>query len=462
MVSKQVRIDRIDDIIAVRIIVPTVSDCYLSLEIVHAIYTPLNERFRDFIASPKGNLYQSLHTTVVDGDGRRIEVQIRTHEMDVVARFGLAAHWRYKEGGASAPGWEGWTELFRRAVDDQLEIDDPGEFLDALRTDLFANEIWVFTPKGELKRLPAGSTPVDFAYAVHSDVGSRCEAARVNGRLVPLDHRLENADRVEILTSPRARPSGKWLTMVRSSRARQKIRQWLRSQTREQEEAAGRDMIKRECRRRRVALPREEEFERVSGELGQGDARRLFVDLARGRVSTGDVFDRLFGEAPSEEPPRTDVDELREMVRRPVRGVRMQGIDNILVSFAKCCQPVPGDPIVGIVTRGRGVSVHRSGCPNVEVVREPGRLVEVEWEPYPGRKFLVSLVVNARDRDGLVAEISRRVQALGTEVKSGRFEIHGGEFSLVLVVAIDDLGHLRRVVRQIEGIRSVLSVTRAI
>ncbi|MBN1885747.1 MAG: bifunctional (p)ppGpp synthetase/guanosine-3',5'-bis(diphosphate) 3'-pyrophosphohydrolase, partial [Candidatus Krumholzibacteriota bacterium] len=339
---------------------------------------------------------------------------------------------------------------------------DPNEFLHALKTDLFANEIYVFTPKGELKRLPAGSTPIDFAYAVHTDVGSRCEAARVNGRLVPLDHRLGNADRVEILTGARAEPSGKWLATVRSSRARQKIRQWLRTRTREQEESSGREALKRELRRRRIVFPREERLGRIAEETGRDSVRNLYADIARGRVTIASIVERLAGAPPDRAPEEMDVERLRDMVRRPVRGIRMAGIDNILVSFARCCQPVPGDPIIGIVTRGRGVSVHRSNCPNVEVVREPGRLAEVEWDVVPGQRFLVSLVVNARDREGLVAEISRRVQELGTEVRSGRFEIHEGEFSLVLVVAIDDLGHLQRVVREIEAIDSVLSVTRAV
>lgn len=464
MVTKQVRIDDIFDILSMRIVTKSVRDCYHALEIVHGLFGPMHARFRDYIAAPKANMYQSIHTTVMDETGRKMEVQIRTELMNNTAEYGIAAHWMYKERDKASASWDSWLEWIRQAIDYQLELTETSEFMQYLKTDIFQNNIYVFTPTGELKQLPAGSTPIDFAYMVHSDVGNRCSAARVNGKLVPLDCVLKSGDKVEILTSMKAAPNDKWLGSVRTSRARAKIRQWLRAETREEEAAAGRDILRKELRKRKLVFPKENLLRNVASELGRDSPGMLYSDVFRAKITPGQIIEKLYPGGDAEPAREDDVqfDRLRELVRKPIKGIRIDGMDNILVQFAKCCQPVPGDPIVGVITRGRGISVHRANCRNIKSIDEQGRLIGVEWDAYPDQKFLLSLIVTARDRVGLVAEISRRVKDLDTDVRSGHFEIHEGVFSLVLVVGISDLGHLNRVVSEIKGIDSVLSVRRAV
>ncbi len=412
MERKSVQIEGIYDLYSMRIITKHVRDCYCCLEIIHGLFRPIHHRFKDYIAAPKSNMYQTLHTTVMDDWGRRIEIQIRTEQMNYAAEYGIAAHWVYKEKGKASVRWDRWMDWFRQTLDYQLELTDPAEFLRYLKTDLFQNEIYVFTPAGELKQLPMGSMPIDFAYSVHSDIGNHCSAARVNGKLVSLDYKLASGDRVEIITSSKASPHEKWLKLVRTSRARSKIRQWFRSKSGEQKESTVRSIVP--------------ERDEAADEAG------------------------------------VELDRLREIVRSPIKGIRLEGIDNLLVRFAKCCQPVPGDPVIGIVTRGRGVSVHRADCNNVRRMEDPGRLFEVEWETIHGQKYLVSLLVMARDRTGLVSEISRRITCIDAEVRSGHFNIKEGEIKLFLMVGISDLKHLKRAISEIEGIDSVLSVHRAV
>ncbi|MCK4236625.1 MAG: bifunctional (p)ppGpp synthetase/guanosine-3',5'-bis(diphosphate) 3'-pyrophosphohydrolase, partial [Candidatus Krumholzibacteria bacterium] len=360
--------------------------------------------------------------------------------------------------------WNRWMDWFKQALDYQLELTDPVEFMHYLKTDLFENEIFVFTPAGELKQLPAGSTPIDFAYTVHSDVGNRCSAVRVNGRLVSFDYKLKSGDRVEVLTSPKAQPREKWLSNVRTSRARSKIRQWLRMSIRSQEEARGKELLKEELRRKRLPFPKVEALKRYLPLFGKGSLEKLYSSITRGKVSVQEVTRALYPESreKSDDEDSRRLERLREFVRRPVKGIKIDDMDNILVHFARCCQPVPGDSVIGIITKGHGVSVHRSDCRNVRTVEEPGRRIKVDWDNYPGQKFLVSLVVTARDRDGLAAEISRRVKDIDTDIRSGHFDIHEGELSLVLVVGINDLSHLAKVIAEIKGIDNVLSVRRAV
>lgn len=464
MVRKGVKVDDMYDILSMRIITKSVRDCYHALEIVHGLFRPIHSRFKDFIAAPKSNLYQSLHTTVMDEGGRKIEIQIRTATMNNTAEYGIAAHWRYKERGKAIAGWDRWLEWFRQALDYQLELSDPSEFMRYLRLDLFQNEIYVFTPAGELKHLPAGSTPIDFAYAIHSDVGNHCTGAKVNGRLVPLSHQLVSGDRVEIMTSPKAVPHEKWLKSVRTSRARMKIRHWLRIKTHEQEERIGRELLKAELRRKKLTFPKEERLRELLDTFGRDTIGKLFVSLARGKVFPGEIIARLYPKSGARDE-REEIEQrehLREIVRRPIKGIRMEGMDNILVRFARCCQPVPGDSVIGVITRGRGVSVHRLNCSNVRSIDEPGRLVKVDWDTYPDHKYLVSLIVTARNREGLVSEINRRIRDMETEIRSGNFEIHEGELQLVLVMGISDLSHLNKVIEEIKKLDSVLNVYRAV
>jgi GTP pyrophosphokinase len=464
MKRKGIPIEDIYDILSMRVITQTVRDCYHALEIVHNLFDPVQGRFKDYIAAPKSNMYQSLHTTVLSGTGRRIEIQIRTESMHYTSGYGIASHWIYKDRGKAEARWDKWLDWIKQALDYQLGVTDPVEFLRYLKTDLFQNEIFVFTPRGDLKQLPVGSTPIDFAYAVHSDVGNRCSGARVNGRLVSLEHGLKSGDRVEIITSQQATPSEKWLAVVRTSHARAKIRQWFRQVNQKREEAAGRELLRKELRRQKLPVPKEETLRALLKSFKRDSISQLYISIGGGTIAPREVARALYPETKKSmrDLDSEQLEQLREFVRRPVKGIRIDGMDNIMVRFARCCQPVPGDPIVGIITRGQGVSVHRSNCGNVKRIKERGRVVGVEWDTYPNQKILISLVVTARDRDGLVAEISRRVRDLETGVRSGHFEIKEGDLRLVLVVEISDLSHLERVIEEIGTIDSVVSVRRAV
>jgi GTP pyrophosphokinase len=464
MLLKGVQVEGIYDILSLRIITKHVRDCYHALEIVHGLFTPIHGRFKDYIAAPKSNMYQSIHTTVMDESGRKIEIQIRTEMMNSSAEHGLAAHWLYKGKGKTYAGWQRWLDWYRQTLDYQLELTDPAEFFRYLKTDLFQNEIYVFTPAGELKQLPTGSTPLDFAYAVHSDVGNHCTAAKVNGRLVSLDYALKSGDKVEIVTSPRAEPHEKWLNRVRTSRARAKIRQWFRSKNQEQEVRLGKELLRSELRRGKREIPRDEFVKRIMSEFGADSLEKLYSGIARGTISLQKVVQGLYPGAGESEigSPEQHADALREFVKRPIKGIRIEGLGNIEVRYAKCCQPLPGDAIIGIITRGRGVSVHRVDCKNVRKMGETDRLINVEWDTQPGQHFLVSLVVTAQHRDGMVAEIKKRVRDMNTEVRAGRFEIIDGELRMMLVVGISNLDHLQKVISEIKGIKNIDSVSRAL
>ncbi len=464
MVTKQVPIDHIYDILSMRIITKTVRDCYHALEIVHRLFEPIQERFKDYIAAPKSNMYQSIHTTVLDASGGRMEIQIRTEQMHYTAEYGIASHWIYKERGKASASWERWLEWVSQAIDYQLELTDPVEFMQYLKTDIFQNKIYVFTPTGEVKQLPVGSTPIDFAYLIHTDVGNHCSAARVNGRLVPLDYQLNSGDRVEVVTSMRAEPNEKWLNKVKTSRARAKIRSWFKDRSVEKDRVAGRELLRNELKKMKLVLPKETPFRNILKDYKKNSIDELYIAVARGKIAVAEIVGAIAAENVVEQQEREQrrLDDLRTFVREPVRGVIIDGMDNIMARFARCCQPVPGDPVMGIITRGRGVSVHRTKCPNLKGIVEPERIVPVEWETHPDQRYLVSLLVSARDRTGLVAEISKRVRELGTEVRSGHFKIQEGLFSLVLVVWIADIKHLDAVISEIRGIESVISVSRAV
>lgn len=464
MQIKHVPIDHIYDILSMRIITKSVRDCYHALEIVHRQFEPIQERFKDYIAAPKVNMYQSIHTTVIDPSGNRMEIQIRTEQMHYTAEYGIAAHWIYKERGKATATWKRWLEWISRAIDYQLELTDPAEFMQYLKADIFQNKIYVFTPAGELKQLPVGSTPIDFAYTIHSDIGDHCSAAKVNGRLVPLDYQLKSGDRVEVVTSLKAEPHEKWLSKVKTSRARAKIRNWFRAKTAESDRTAGRELLRSELRKRKLSLPKESAIRTLLKAFKRSSLDDLYAALARGKIPLADVVDRISGENEfqQQERERRQIDNLRTIVEEPGHGIRMDGMDNIMARFAKCCQPVPGDPIMGVITRGRGVSVHRTGCKNLGKINESERIVQLEWETQPDQRYLVSLIVTARDRVGLVAEISRRVRDLGTEVRSGHFKIQEGLFTLILVMGIIDIKHLNDVMVEIRTIENVISVNRNI
>ena len=456
------------DLVGVRILVDSVRDCYAALGIVHSKWSPVPGRFKDFIAMPKFNMYQSLHTTVIGPDGRPVELQIRTHDMHRAAEYGVAAHWRYKQGGSAKGGPDDFAWL-RQLVDWQRETEDPGEFLDSLRYDLGSSEVFVFTPKGDVVALASQSTPVDFAYSVHTEVGHRCVGARVNGKLVSLDSTLENGDVVEIFTSKAegAGPSRDWLDFVQSGRARSKIKAWFTKERRDEAIDHGKDLIVRAMRKQGLPLQRmmtNQALSVIAVDLHQQDISALYASVGEGRISAETIVKRLVDSAGGVDGAADDVAETvrPSSVQRRQRtsgdvGVVVKGSDDIWVKLAKCCTPVPGDEILGFVTRGAGVSVHRADCVNVPGLQaEPERLVEVEWAPTSNSVYLVNIQVEALDRARLLSDVTRalsdtHVNILSAAVTTSRERIALSRFTFEMADP-KHLGSVLKAVRQVEGV----------
>ena len=463
MVKRDMPYEEVYDTLAMRILVDSVRDCYHALGIVHNKWTPLTERFHDFIATPKSNMYQSLHTTIFGPGGALYEIQIRTREMHRTAEYGIAAHWRYKEGGS---GDEVDDELawFRQVLEWQQETREPEEFMEFLRIDLFQDEIFVFTPAGDVKQLPKGATPIDFAFAVHTEIGLHCAGARVNERIAPLSRPLRNGDTVHILTSDGQTPSRDWLGFVRSSKARHDIRQWLRREEEESARALGRDIVQREWRRRRRGKVEEAAVRRACESLGYDSPHALYAATARGDIGLTRVMRAILPEEIPEVPQKTP-SPLNKLVDKVWggggKGIRIQGMDNLMVRYSQCCQPVPGDRVIGYITRGRGVSIHRQDCPNVlNLSNAPERRVEIEWEAHGERRFLVRIIMEGTDRHGLFADIARAVSDTGTNIQSADIKGIEGGMRGQFVVEVENLSHLRKVMRQVQGVKGVLSVER--
>ncbi|MDQ4009532.1 MAG: bifunctional (p)ppGpp synthetase/guanosine-3',5'-bis(diphosphate) 3'-pyrophosphohydrolase [Actinomycetota bacterium] len=471
--------DDIHDLVGVRIVVDDVRDCYAVVGVVHSVWQPMPGRFKDYVAQPRFGVYQSLHTTVIGPDGKPLEVQIRTREMHRTAEYGIAAHWRYKETRGTHNGAVDVDEMawMRQLLDWQREAADPGEFLESLRYDLAAREIFVFTPKGDVITLPTGSTPVDFAYAVHTEVGNRCIGARVNGRLVALERQLENGEVVEIFTSKAegAGPSWDWLSFVASPRARAKIRQWFAKERREEAIDTGKDAIAKELRR--VGLPVQrlvsaESMVAVSRELHYPDVSALYAAVGEHHASPRQVVQRLVallgGEEGAEDvlADRATPSTVQRRRETGDSGVRVRGAGDVYAKLARCCTPVPGDEILGFVTRGGGVSVHRTDCTNADSLREqPERLVDVEWAPSSSSVFLVGIQVEALDRHRLLSDVTKvladgRVNILSASVTTTRDRVAVSRFSFEMGDP-KHLGHVLRSVRNIEGVYDVYRVTSA-
>ena len=454
------------DLVALRIIVDSVKDCYGVLGIVHTLFTPIPGRFKDYIAMPKPNLYQSLHTTVVGPGGQPVEVQIRTREMHRTAEFGIAAHWIYKEGH-SDPRFDQKLGWLRQLLEWQGETRDAREFLESLKIDLFADEVFVFTPKGQVHDLPAGATPVDFAYRIHTDVGHRCVGARVNGRIVPLDHRLQNGDIVEILTNKGSSgPSLDWLQFVQTSTARSRIRTWFKQKNREENAKLGRDMVEREARRVNLSpddILRPEWLEDMSRRLHYGSIDDLFAAVGYGGLNSQQVVSRLRDRLPepAREIPESDARAFSDY-GKPTNGVRVRGADNLLVRFSRCCTPVPGDPIIGYVSRGKGVTVHRLECPNAKALMQEGdRIVEVAWDQGLQQNYPVEIEVHALDRSGLLADVAQAVAETRLNILSARARGYRNRTALVQVVMeIHHLGELRGIIERLRHLPDVYSVER--
>jgi guanosine-3',5'-bis(diphosphate) 3'-pyrophosphohydrolase len=466
------------DLVGIRVTVDSVRDCYAALGTIHALWSPVPGRFKDYIAMPKFNMYQSLHTSVIGPEGKPVELQIRTLEMHKRAEYGIAAHWKYKDPNATPSGTPKRGDdmaWLRQLLDWQKEAADPGDFLDSLRFDLHSAEVFVFTPKGDVVSLPASSTPVDFAYAVHTEVGHRCIGARVNGRLVPLESTLDNGDVVEIFTSKAeaAHPSRDWLQFVKSPRARNKIRQWFAKERREDAVENGKDAISRGMRKAGLPLQRllgGEALLNLAKEMRLTDVTALYVEVGEGRISAQTVVQRVMASMGGAEGAVEDLAETA-VPTRPVRarpqgdpGVVVKGVDDIWVKLAKCCTPVPGDDVVGFVTRGRGVSVHRRDCTNAgDILADPARLVEVEWSPTAGSLFLVNIQVEALDRTRLLSDVTRvlsdaHVNILSATVTTTRDRVAVSRFSFEMADP-KHMGHLLGQVRAVEGVYDAYRVT---
>ncbi|HEX7978040.1 MAG TPA: bifunctional (p)ppGpp synthetase/guanosine-3',5'-bis(diphosphate) 3'-pyrophosphohydrolase [Gemmatimonadaceae bacterium] len=453
--------EEIYDLLAIRVLVNTVPDCYHALGVIHDGWTPVQERIKDYIAQPKSNGYQSLHTTVF-GPGRQLyEIQIRTKEMHRTADFGIAAHWLYKEDAKSQDELDKHLEWFRQILELQLDAKTPDEFLEFLKLDLYQDEIFVFSPKGDVIQLPKGATPIDFAFAVHSEVGFRCAGARINGRIAPLSRPLRNSEQVEIITAAVARPSRDWLAHVRTGRARHKIRQWLRHEEHASSAKLGQDILERELKRRRLTRPDDAALLTVSKAMNLMDVQHLYASIGQGDINVLAVLKQLFPDLDEKETAKpTFVERLVDRVRG-TKGVRIQGVDGLMVRYAQCCQPVPGDPVTGYVTRGRGVSIHRADCPNLLfLTHEPERRLEIDWQEADGERFLVRLALEGNDRRGLYADVAAAAGDTGTNIRSMELKSTDGKATGSLLVEVENLNHLTRIIKAVRRVKGITEVAR--
>ncbi len=454
--------DDIYDMMALRVTVRTVPDCYHALGVIHHKWLPLQERFKDYIASPKSNGYQSLHTTIFGPNGQLYEIQIRTQEMHRTAEYGIAAHWLYKTPKQRPDELDQHFGWFRQLLELQQETHNPEEFLEFLKVDLYQDEIFIFTPQGDVKRLPKGATAIDFAFHVHTEVGQHCQGAKVNGRIAPLHRELKNGDTVEILTSTNAKPSRDWLAHVRTGRARQKIKQWIRHEEETVSGQLGRELIQREVKRRRLTMPDVEAMNRAATTLGMHGGETLEAAIGRGDVAIGQLMKALFPDLPGDalaEPKPTVFGRMIDRIRLG-RGIKIQGVDGLLVRYAQCCQPVPGDTVVGYVTQGRGISIHRADCPNLLTMASGDRRVEIDWQEQEGESFAVRLVLNAEDRRGLYADIMQAISATGTNIRGADLQTKDGSAFGTVYVEVDNLPHLGKVLKAVRRVKGVTSVDR--
>jgi GTP pyrophosphokinase len=456
--------DEIYDLTAVRVITSSVRDCYGTLGVVHSLWKPVPGRFKDFIAMPKVNMYQSLHTTVIGPKGEPVEIQIRTPEMHRIAEEGIAAHWLYKEKKSGKDRVDDSLVWLRQLLENQQDTKDPGEFLDSVRVDLFPDEVYVFTPKGDVKALPEGSTPIDFAYGVHTKVGEHCVGAKVNGKLVPLRYTLRQGDIIEIVTSPGQHPSRDWLKIVKSSRARSKINQWLKVEERARSIELGREMFEREAKKYRLnptALLGGDEIARVAADLGYPTPDDLLAAIGYGKASVHQLLNKLAPGATLETVERAKA----AAGTRPTtdQGVRIRGVEDLLVRFAKCCNPLPGDAIVGFITRGRGLTVHARDCLTVaKSVLDRERLIDVEWdvEEPPKRPVRIAVYIG-NDRPGLLSEITGAISSRNGNITKAEVTVTDDRRGINnFVVEVADLRQLQDIMTAIRLVPDVMNVER--
>ncbi len=465
--KKHKTFEEVYDLIAVRIVVETVRDCYAVLGTVHTVWKPIPGRFKDYIAVPKQNMYQSIHTTVLGRDGRPFEVQIRTSEMHSTAEYGIAAHWHYKEG-TSHGDMDKKLVWLRELLEWQTDTKDSREFMETLKIDFFSDKVYVFTPKGDVKEFTQGATPLDFAYGIHSEIGNKCIGAKINGKIVPLTYQMQSGDIVEIITSSSSKgPSRDWLKVVKTSQAKSKIKNWLRKEYKEENIVKGRDMLEREARRRGFDLKtlfKAEWLKDIYKKFTLQSPEDIYSAVGYGGITTGQILHKLVEEYRKENKPLFEkpVTQARTAKAGESSGILVKGYDDMLVRFAKCCNPVPGDGVVGYITRGRGVSVHRSDCSNVTTEDfESGRMIEVKWSTSEKSNYNVEIQVTAEDRTGLIAEVSNKLFSMGFSITAVNARMGKNHVAnMVFGFEISETSQLDAIIKSLKSIPGVRDVFR--
>ena len=466
MVSQNLPFEEIYDIIAFRIILDSISHCYEALGLIHSMWKPIDHKFKDYIARPKANMYQSLHTTVVGPFGERIEIQIRTWEMDRVAKSGIAAHWSYKEGKRIDENISEKFAWIQDLVENQENFRDPGEFLENVRIDLFQDEVYVFTPRGEIKTLANGATTVDFAYMIHTEVGNQCTGAKVNGQLVPLVYQLKTGDIVEITTSKNHHPSKDWLKFVKTVKARSKIRQWIKTQEKERSITLGREMLEKVFRKEKLNfmnLAKTEELADVAAHFGFKTNDDLIANVGYGKITPLQVVRKFAPKPQAEDVPESIFNKLIGRVNRKKRlktGVLVKGVDDILIKFGKCCQPVPGDNIIGYITRGYGVTVHRTNCVNA-LGMNPERQIEVDWNQEVSEMYPVKIRIISHDRQGLLADLVGNISKYGANILQATSDTRDSKIvDSFFTIGVADISHLEKILSAVRKVKLVQDVKR--
>ena len=467
MRDQNLSVNQVYDIVAFRVIVHNVKDCYEILGLIHAMWKPVPGRFKDYISMPRANMYQSLHTTVIGPVGQRMEIQIRTWQMDKIAEEGIAAHWKYKEDRVASKSDEKQFAWLRQLLEWQKNLEDPKEFLETVRIDLFPDEVYVFTPKGEVKEFPKGATPVDFAYSVHSEVGEKCIGARVNGKIVPLRYQLENGDSVEIITSTKQQPHKDWLNYVKTSRAKTKIRHWIKNQERDESVDLGKELLVKSLAQSHLNLPnlmKNEQIAAVAKDFSFYAVEDLFANIGYGKISAKQVIGRLKPRLGAGElEPASIVSKMVSRIKgkKSTRGIKVKGVDDMLVRFANCCNPLPGEHVIGFITRGRGVSIHKDHCRHI-IDAEHERLVEVLWEPSAQTVYLAKLKVTALDKKGILANISSIMAQKEANIIQAEINTTADKKGISLfTLEVENHKQLQEIMGAIKKVKDVLIVERA-
>jgi GTP pyrophosphokinase len=467
--------EEIYDLTAIRILVDTVKDCYGALGVVHTLWKPLPGRFKDYIAMPKPNMYQSLHTTVIGYKGEIFEVQIRTYEMHKTAEYGIAAHWKYKEGYSKSSNFDEKLTWLRQLLEWQTDLSDPKDFMDTLKIDFFTDEVFVFTPKGDVINLPEGSTPIDFAYRVHTDVGNKCVGAKVDNRIVPLNYKLQNGNIVEIITNPNSTgPSRDWLNIVKSTQAKNKIKQYFKYKERDANIEKGKEILEKEIKRlgyKPQDVLKEDWLKAVANKMSIVSVEDLYASIGYGNISVNQVINKLKDQHGDIFKPNV-MDLIEQKIQKSEnkarkksnQGVKLEGVDNIKIKFAKCCNPLPGDDIIGFITKGRGVSIHRTDCPNLKsIMNEKERLINVYWDTEKSTSYQAEIKVKAQDREGLLADITSKLNDLDAGLLSlNAKKAKDKTVAIRIVLEIknkDELNELIRKLKKIKNIQEVYRVT---